>query len=408
MVLFVLIHLTLFVQQPFHPLANRQTACQPGTLNPQQIHPALVPFLPPNHKVVEPLALKHDRPARRQLGPNARVVRRQRTRIDPGQVSHDLLSGGGHPGPVDCEIVRAVDPLDVRAKFDSPCHVERQVRAQAAESLLGRWVDERRDLGLRGGVREVVALGVVRLLVLGGRHDEVVDVGGAQAGGIDEGVGGDGAFPPPTAAAARAGRVPHGEFPAATALAVTQGCDPDDLGPGRKRAALLLKVAQQRHHERVRVHDARRRRLQTPRLGPHRRLPRLHLGLAQPPHGDPAGQPVHAVPVHALERLALLRRLRDDPFARVAVGHAVPAAEVVQQLLAPDAEVGLEGVRAVVDARVDDLAVAGRRLLARGEVSLQEEGGGVAGGEGAGGGETYGASAYYLLIDEEEEEKVSI
>lgn len=103
------------------------------------------------------------------------------------------------------------------------------------------------------------------------------------------------------------------------------------------------------------------------------------------------------MPVHALERLALARRLRDDELARVAVGHAVAGAKVVEQLFAADAEAGLERRRAVVDARVDDLAVARRRLLARRQVPLQEERRGVAGGEGARRGEADGPGADDLV-----------
>lgn len=71
-------------------------------------------------------------------------------------------------------------------------------------------------------------------------------------------------------------------------------------------------------------------------------------------------------------------------------------AKFIQQFLAADTQGRLEGGRAVVDARVDDLAVAGRGFLAGSQMALQEEGGWVAGRKGAGSGEAYGAGAYYL------------
>jgi len=47
--------------------------------------------------------------------------------------------------------------------------------------------------------------------------------------------------------------------------------------------------------------------------------------------------------------------LGKDPFLRVAVGDAFLVAEVVHHLLAFKAEGGFKGVRAIVDACVDDL-----------------------------------------------------
>lgn len=99
--------------------------------------------------------------------------------------------------------------------------------------------------------------------------------------------------------------------------------------------------------------------------------------------------------VHTLQRLPLPLVLRDDPLPRLAVRHAAGGAEVVEALPAADAECRLEGGGRVVEARVDDLAVAGGGLGAEGWVALEEEGGG-AGGEGGGGCEADDAAAYYL------------
>lgn len=90
--------------------------------------------------------------------------------------------------------------------------------------------------------------------------------------------------------------------------------------------------------------------------------------------------------VDGLESVALGRVLGDDPLAGVAVGDAVGGAEVVQKFLAAEAELCLERGGAVVDAGMDDLGVARRRLGARVQVALEKEGGRGALGEGARGG----------------------
>ena len=78
--------------------------------------------------------------------------------------------------------------------------------------------------------------------------------------------------------------------------------------------------------------------------------------------------------MHVLEGAHLALRLRDDPLARIAVRHGVLLAEGVEELLAADAQLRLEGARAVVDARVDNLAVARGGLGAGEGVALQKEG----------------------------------
>lgn len=79
--------------------------------------------------------------------------------------------------------------------------------------------------------------------------------------------------------------------------------------------------------------------------------------------------------------------------------HATRRAELVEQVLAADAEPRLEAGFSVVDARVDDLAVARRGFGADGEVALDEDGGRVAAaGEVAGDGEADDAAANDLDI----------
>lgn len=73
-------------------------------------------------------------------------------------------------------------------------------------------------------------------------------------------------------------------------------------------------------------------------------------------------------------------------------------AELVQEVLPADAELRLETRFAVVDARVDDLAVARRGLGADSGVTLDEDGRGVAAeGELAGDGEADDTTANNLV-----------
>lgn len=248
----------------------------------------------------------------------------------------------------------------------------------------GRRVNQRADARGARCVGEIVSFGVVQLLVLLGRDDEVVNVHAAQSGGIDHGRGGDGAC-----LACRG--VFDGDLPAGTAWCIRwamrwEGGEADDVGAWRKDTAGVFEMAEQRDHEGVTVDDARGGGLETARLGADVGLARSHFTFAQPAHRHAVGERLGAVPIHALEGLALGVVLRDDPFARVAVGYVVGGAKVVEHFFAADAEVGLEGGGAVVDAGVDDLGVARRGFCAWVEVALEEEGGGGVFGEGAGGG----------------------
>lgn len=74
--------------------------------------------------------------------------------------------------------------------------------------------------------------------------------------------------------------------------------------------------------------------------------------------------------MHALQRLSLDIVLRNDPFPRVGVPDVVAFAEIIQEVLAADAEGCFEGVGRIVDARVDDLAVAGGRFGPDGGVAF--------------------------------------
>jgi hypothetical protein len=101
--------------------------------------------------------------------------------------------------------------------------------------------------------------------------------------------------------------------------------------------------------------------------------------------------------VDPLQGLSLRVVLSNEPLARPAIGDAVLVAELVQQVLSAEAELRLEGVLAVVDAGVDDLAVARAGLRADGGVTLYEYGGGAGlEGELAGNGEADDTTADYL------------
>lgn len=104
-------------------------------------------------------------------------------------------------------------------------------------------------------------------------------------------------------------------------------------------------------------------------------------------------------PLDPPQRLLLLLILRNDPLARPLEADAVRLAQLVQQILAADAQLRLEAAGPVVDARVDYLAVARASLGADGVVALDEERGCVVAlGEFAGNGEADDAAAYDLTM----------
>lgn len=325
-------------------------------------------------EVEEALSRAHGS-AGRQLGPYARVVGAQAADVDAGEVLLDLEDGGAHALGAGRQVVGRVDPLDVGAEAQPARKVEGQVRPQASRAGLRGRVDEAGYFRVRGRVGEVAALGVVQLPTLRGvRDDHVVHIDGAQARGVDDGLGGDDARLP------RA-RVLDRDLPprraflllrVRSAAATAQWHDGPDGGILRHHAALVLEETPQGHHEPVRVDDARRRALQARRLGPDVPAPLpLQLRLAHPPHRH--ADLLVAEPAHVLERLGLRGRLRDYPLARPAVRHPPAGAEVVQHAPPPGAEVRLERPRAVVYPRVHDLAVARRRLHADLRVALEEE-----------------------------------
>lgn len=124
------------------------------------------------------------------------------------------------------------------------------------------------------------------------------------------------------------------------------------------------------------------------------------LLAAHPPDWDAEPPVAGTESIDALQGFVLRVVLRDDPLADLLVRDGAGAAKVVEEVAPADAELGLERVPAVVEPRVDDLAVAGGGFGAGLRVSFQEEGGcrGVFFGEAACGGEAYDAASDDLVV----------
>ena len=100
------------------------------------------------------------------------------------------------------------------------------------------------------------------------------------------------------------------------------------------------------------VHNARARTFQDAGVGTHSGFSALRLVRGDEPCGNADGRGER---VHFPERLHLRVILRDDPLAAVAVRDGVLVAERVEELLAAEAEAGLERIMTVVEASMDDL-----------------------------------------------------
>jgi len=180
-----------------HILGNGQAARQPGTLDAQQIDErveSLRAFLL-DVEVGEGRAGGAARAP--EFGPDPAVVEVDGGGVDARQVGADELDGFGEAGGAGRERVRrgrVGDPFDVGAEADAAGHVERQVRAEAAVAGHRRGVEERRRLGVRGGVAEVRAFGVVGRDVAVGGEDGVGQRDGGQPRAVDEHVDVDAVF----------------------------------------------------------------------------------------------------------------------------------------------------------------------------------------------------------------------
>ena len=118
---------------------------------------------------------------------------------------------------------------------------------------------------------------------------------------------------------------------------------------------MRLRVTLERQHEGVTVDDAGRGRKQRA-VRPERRLERAGLRAAEPEEVVDAVRLRLCLERRKLGDLALVGG--DDQLAAAPVLHAVLAAEAVKHRLALDAEPSLGKAGRVIDASVDDFAVA--------------------------------------------------
>lgn len=312
---------------------------------------------------MEPLALEHGALIR-QLGPDAGVVGYEVLSLDAGQILLNLDYRLREPRRVDGQVIGSVDPLDIRSEAHAAREIERQVRAEPRGAGFRSRVDEARDVRVRRRVGEVVALGVVQALLPVCRHDHVVDGRRAESGRVDESLGCDARRLP--------GRgVLDFNLPAFAAGLSAEGFYTHDGRVEGCHTASFLKQSQETHHESMRVDDTRGWTIKSTCCFNPLAIT-LHLFTAHPPRRNT--KLILAQRMDLLKRLPLSLILRDDPLASAAVADVVLLAELVQQVLAADAQLRLEAGRAVVDARVDDLAVARARLGAHGVVALNQDG----------------------------------
>ena len=107
------------IQNPLHHLPNRQTARQPGTLNPQEIHKPLEPLIAllADDKIQEALSPDY-RSGVAQFRPDPAVVDRDPVALDAGEVVFYLVESGGEAGGRGRVVGGGIDPFDVRAEAD--------------------------------------------------------------------------------------------------------------------------------------------------------------------------------------------------------------------------------------------------------------------------------------------------
>ena len=247
-----------------------------------------------------------------------------------------------------------LDPLDVRPEPRLTGEVEREMDAQAPGRRHG--IDEpgKRRADAEG---KVVAPGQMQRRDLLGRHalDRAGDGLRAEAGRVDD----------------EPGFERHRLGPAALDRDAGAGRSAGDDGRlEREHRAMRLGVAQQGEHEGVAVDDAGRRG-QKRALGCERRLERPRLLSGEPNEVADAVGLALGLERGELFRLGFARR--DDQLAATPVRDAVVAAECVQQGLALDAQPCFYQPSRVVDAGVDDLAVARACSRADGVLRLDDD-----------------------------------
>lgn len=238
--------------------------------------------------------------------------------------------------------------------------------AEAAQARHRRGIQQRGRLGAAARVREVAALGVEGRAVPRRRQQHVADGDGAQARAVDDRLRRDGIL----AAGAVTRSCRDGVLAAGPSPGSRLPLNARDDRVQHLLAAALLKTALQIRHERVRVDDARGGRLEHAGLGAHIRLAPADLVAAEELHRH-VDRPRELM--QPLQLLHLLRVLRDDPLLGAPVRDVRVRRELVQHLLAAQAEFRLQRVGPVVDARVDDFRVAAARLGPHGVVPLDQK-----------------------------------
>lgn len=206
----------------------------------------------------------------------------------------------------------------------------------------GSGIHERGRLRMGQRIRVVSPFRVEGFPMAVFRKDHVGDGDGGQPRGIDERLRRDGSL------VAVVGLC--GDFPAAAAR--VDGRDAHDGALEGADAAAVFEVAFEVLHERVAVYDAGRGALEHAGFGADMGFSVLGFALAEEArgHADLLGEVVDAFQGSELRVV-----LRDDPFARVAVGDVVFGTEFIQEGFASDAEVRLGGIRAVVQSSMDHL-----------------------------------------------------
>ena len=145
--------------------------------------------------------------------------------------------------------------------------------------------------------------------------------------------------------------------------------DRHELGARLQDRAVAPRLVEERVHEAVRAHDARRRREEARHRG-DRRLEAAALVRGQHLELRSVGAAEGEKPLE-LDRLG--GRRGHDELGDPPVGDPLPLAQLVEQVLAADAQPRLERAGRVVHPRVDDLAVAARGLRPVALAALQDD-----------------------------------
>src|SRR3954464_8321446 len=133
------------------------------------------------------------------------------------------------------------------------------------------------------------------------------------------------------------------------------GAPGDERRVERETRAGRLRIAEQRQHQMMRIDNAGRRREERARAG-ERRLEPARVVWREEAQIVDAVRPRARFDRGELAGLKLVRR--DDQLAAAFMGHAVAGAEFVKRAFPGDAEARHQAVFGIIDAGMNDLAVA--------------------------------------------------